>query len=554
MNSPQLQKIKRKAKIKKEAKRAAVNSAKFIANYVQNFDPKEAKENLVKASGNFDGHIRHNAHNYEPLTGAYLRREWRGPVDTLVDYKFWLMNWAQYGLIYSKGPAQINEAAMKYRWIWSLFQATSTFDHGKEGLRGTALKVANMNFNKLHLLVGGGILAHTTAQKDKTVYLEMTQFSTLCKGFDDIGYIAPGGFSAYLASTLDGLGAIPYLDAAETYGVTPDVCPLPEMGAGLAVLDDLIKEAICGIGTNMPCDSGILSTLIMDKRLKIPMYQLFTPVRYKDEGAIDYMVKDLKGAIKFLEEHIGQTFSFEKLIPFLEALNEQNLLSVDKLEINRSDYPQYISSWAWMYRMMTIGSPSPLFTPNDKKTIALMQKAVKNQEKIHPQQRLRSIVWGAPCNYYSYLQTWLLNCWGVVNVYSMLGDIGALQAYPIETEDEMLNCLAENIVRNSMRKQTNGGYDNILDELWDLCDEYRIDIVFLQDHIGCKGMDGLITTFEEQAEERGIKLCTIPQDLMDPRTVSRMEMREKINNFMYNVMNVEPLVPELVNFDDTHGH
>ncbi len=544
MNSSRLQIIKK----------VAEHSKKYIVSYVQNFDPNETKTNLAKAIENFDGHVRHNAHNYEPLTGAYLRREWRGPKDTFVDYKYWCLNWGQYALIHILAPKQINTAAMRYRWMWSLLQATSTFDHGKEGLRGTALKVANMNYNKLHLVIGGCLLSHVNAKKETSVYLEMTQFSILVKSFKGINATSPEGFCSYIASTVDGLGALPYLDAAETYGVPPDVCPLPKMGSGLAILDDMPKDVCCGIGTNMPCDSGIITSIIIDKRLNIPMYSLFTPIRYKDEGAIEYMVKDLRGAIKFLEEHLGQTFKFERMLPNLKALNQQNLLLVDKLEINRSDYPQYIGSWAWMYRVMTIGATSPLFTPNDRKTLKLMQKATKKQEKIHPEQRLRSIMWGAPCSYYSYLETWLLNCWGVLNVYSMLGDIGALQAYPLETEDEMLTCLAQNIVRNSMRKQTNGGYDNVLDELWDLCDEYRVDIVFLQDHIGCKGMDGLITTFEEQATERGIKLCTIPQDLLDPRTISRVEMRDKINNFMYNIMVLEPIVPELVDFDDTQGH
>ncbi len=536
-----------KNKIKKRIKKSAINA-------IENFDIKQVKEHLSAAISNFDGHIRHNAHNYEEYTGAYLRREWRGPKDTLVDYSFWLKNWAIAGLIYSKEPELFNNAFKRYRWTWSLAQSFSAFDHAKEGLRGSALKVANMNFQQLNLGIWGGLYKHLTAKPENTIYLEMTQLGVLASGFDDVGTIAPGGFCAYTTSTVDARGALPYLDAAESYGVPPDVCPLPEAGAGLAVTDDLLTNACCGLGTNMPCDGGIMSSVVMDKRLGIPMYPIYSPLRYKHSEAIEFLVNDFKNAIPFLEEHLGQSFDYQKMKPNLEAMNEQNLAVVDKFDCNRGEYPQYVGMSAWMYKMLTIGANLKQLKENDKKTIEIMRKAIKNKEKIHPQQRFRAIVWGAPCNYYAYFQTWLLNCWGIVTVYSMLGDSGALEAFPLDTEDEMLVCLAENTVRNSMRKQTNGGHENVLDELWNLCDEYSADIVFLQDHIGCKGMGGLLTMFEEQADERGIKLCTVPQDLMDPRSISRMEMRDKVNRFMFNVMNVEPIAPELVNFDDTQGH
>ena len=70
-------------------------------------------------------------------------------------------------------------------------------------------------------------------------------------------------------------------------------------------------------------------------------------------------------------------------------------------------------------------------------------------------------------------------------------------------------------------------------------------------HVACKTMVGLQGLFDEQARERGIHLVWVPHDLMDPRTVSRREMRESVNRYMQSVMQVEPLDPSLTDIEDS---
>ena len=50
--------------------------------------------------------------------------------------------------------------------------------------------------------------------------------------------------------------------------------------------------------------------------------------------------------------------------------------------------------------------------------------------------------------------------------------------------------------------------------------------------------------------ERGVRLIWIEHDLMDPRTVSRKDMRAKVNEYMRTVMREEPVDPSLLEFDD----
>ena len=55
---------------------------------------------------------------------------------------------------------------------------------------------------------------------------------------------------------------------------------------------------------------------------------------------------------------------------------------------------------------------------------------------------------------------------------------------------------------------------------------------------------------DEQGRERGYHMIWIEHDLMDPRTVSRKTMRDKVNEYMRTVMRAEPIDPSLCDFDD----
>ena len=101
-----------------------------------------------------------------------------------------------------------------------------------------------------------------------------------------------------------------------------------------------------------------------------------------------------------------------------------------------------------------------------------------------------------------------------------------------------------------MRKHTNGGYVNLLDECWKMCEKFHTNIVIMYDHVSCKNVGGLHGLFEDQARERGIHLIWIPHDVMDPRTVSRREMREAFSQYMVTVLNEKPLDPTLLDYED----
>lgn len=179
-----------------------------------------------------------------------------------------------------------------------------------------------------------------------------------------------------------------------------------------------------------------------------------------------------------------------------------------------------------------------------------MMKGYERKEHVPKEMRHRAIVWSCPANYYTSLANWLENCWGINVVMDMETMISYIM-YDTEDKERSLATYAKTLQRTTMRKHTKGGYQNVLDELWRICDEYNADTVIMYNQISCKGMDGLNGIFDDQARERNINFIWVDQDLMDPRTVSRRDMREQINKYMTTVLQEEPVDPTLVDFDDT---
>ena len=117
-------------------------------------------------------------------------------------------------------------------------------------------------------------------------------------------------------------------------------------------------------------------------------------------------------------------------------------------------------------------------------------------------------------------------------------------------KDEAINDLCRLYERMVMRRHTNGGHDHVLGELWRQCENFNANVVIMYQHVCCKTMAGLQGLFDDQARELGIHLIWVEHDLMDPRTVSRKDMRGRVNNYMVNVMHAEPVDPTLIDIDD----
>ena len=305
----------------------------------------------------------------------------------------------------------------------------------------------------------------------------------------------------------------------------------------------------------MPCDGSVMATSFQDRRFSkfMPSYPLCMPVRYDDEDTTEMAAADMKDCIHWVEGLTGETWNWDTYFATMEKMNECTRLEMEKWEINKTHYPQLVGSSfelfrKWNYEMDGGIDPRVIKTCR-KVNDLLMQSYQRRDEAWVGKMRYRGIVWSCPAHYYANFSNWLANSWGI-NVVVEMESLNYTKHLNTTAETAALRDMARLYERMVMRRHTNGGYQNVVDELWRQCEAWNTNIIIMYQNVACKNMATVQGILDEQGRERGYHMIWIEHDLMDPRTVSRKTMRDKVNEYMRTVMRAEPIDPSLCDFDD----
>ena len=506
---------------------------------------------------------KHLGRLYRKGAMATVRREWCGLKDTAYDYKEWLRMWGMLLGTFSKDLIPALNTTFWYRWMISYMCCVGFMDKNTMGLRGSNLQMSHLMIydifryvaENLVLLAKGDRKNGNSEELNKKIVLfdEMTM-GQIMAGFPDLIGIPYQLMPVFLVSEIDQLTCVPYIDAVESFGLPADTCPVPSSECGALVIDALPHLGSCFISSSMPCDGSVMASSYMSRRFPdLPVFHLTFPVRYEYEETVEDAAEDVKACIRFVEQQTGAKWNWDAYFTTMKRFNEETKYELEKWDVNKTAYPQILGPCyelfrKWNYEMD--GGMDPRVMKTCKKVSEILMKAYERREEPWPgKMKYRAIVWSCPAHYYANFTNWLANCWGV----DVLVEMESLNfTKPLETEDkeEALKDLSRLYERMVMRRHTNGGYHNVVDELWRQCEAWNVDIIIMYQNVACKNMATLQGILDEQARDKGYHMIWINHDLMDPRTVSRKDMRAIVNEYMRTVMQAEPVDPTLCDFDD----
>ena len=494
---------------------------------------------------------------------ATVRREWRGVADTAYDFKEWLRMWGMLLMTFSKDLVPALNSALYYRWMISYFCCVGFMDKNTSGQKGSALRMSHLMIFDIFRYVAENLVflakcdeknGNSHALNKKVVLFDEMTMGQLMAGFPDLLGIPYQLMPVFLVSEIDQLTCIPYIDAVESFGLPADTCPVPSSECGALVIDALPHMGSCFISSSMPCDGSTMASSYMSRRFpNLPVYHLTFPVRYEYEETTQDAVEDIKGCIKFVEEITGAKWSWDAYFKQIKRFNEETVMEMQKWDVNKTDYPQIIGPCyelfrKWNYEMDGGADPRVIKTFN--KVNDIMMKAYERREEAwRGKMKYRGIVWSCPAHYYANFSNWLANCWGI-DILVEMESLNFTKMLETEDKEEALMDLARLYERMVMRRHTNGGYHNVVDELWRQVEDWRAEIIIMYQNVACKNMATLQGVLDDQCRDRNYHMIWIEHDLMDPRTVSRKTMRDKVNEYMRTVMKAEPVDPTLLDFDD----
>ena len=523
---------------------------------------KKSKERDIggKNLGNF----------YIPGGKVRKRREWRGLKDTMYDYKCWLKVLMILGKFVVK-PRNV-KAMFRYRWMANYLAVPMMTDRHTQGLRGEHLRIARTEFDLItddvaklldKVFKADARTGNNREYNKKVLLVDENEMTAPMMGFPDLEVLSRETISTYVPVLLNQHSMEYYLDLIQEYGMPGDVCPMPAAEAGISIAGDAPQIGRAAVQCNTTCDGSLLGNGVISKRLEleegVPCFQLAAPLRHREDDVQEYAAQEIRNCIKFVEENTDAKWDWKAYFECAKRVNLATRCRQEWLDMNKTDYPQVFGSNLALYtetNYMAICGRVQAFADADKKITALAEKAYREKKMAAKEYRHRAIIWGVQSHYYFDFLIWLQNCWGIIPLTDMLSMVStrvlAEEDTPENREKAIYDMawLQENMI---MRNRTHGGYKVLLDELWEICEEFNADMVILWEHITCKALDGMHGQFEEKAREKGIHLMWVQHQLFDPRVVSRQGVRDDVNRYMRTVMREEPVDPTLEILEDENS-
>ena len=496
---------------------------------------------------------------------AFSRREWKGLKSVGIDFVGWLKTWGGMTAMIMKDPISIALALFEYHWFASYLGTPVAIDRSNLGRRGQLLKSDIQMWGAIthwaewqiqtQLRADARLGGDKELSKRIVLFDEMTM-AQMMAGFPNLISMPYQMIPVFMSSELDQLALIPFIDAVEQYGLPGDACPLPVAECGCAIMDEY---PICGMGfiaSSMPCDGSTMASSFQDRRFGkyLPYYPLCFPVRYDDEDTIECAAADMKECIKWVEGLSGEKWDWDNYFKTMDIMNECTRIELEKWEMNSTPYPQMVGSSYELFRKWNYEMDGGLFPEGIAVQRKLRDTMYKTYEKRLPAYRggyarHRALIWGQPAHFYANFSNWLANSWGIY-ILAEMEALNYTKMLNTTDKEEAIRDLCRLYERMVMRRHTNGGHDHVLGELWRQLKSFNADIAILYQHVSCKTMAGLMGLFDDQARENNVHLIWVEHDLMDPRTISRKDMRARVSNYMVNVMHAEPVDPSLIEFDD----
>jgi benzoyl-CoA reductase/2-hydroxyglutaryl-CoA dehydratase subunit BcrC/BadD/HgdB len=126
---------------------------------------------------------------------------------------------------------------------------------------------------------------------------------------------------------------------------------------------------------------------------------------------------------------------------------------------------------------------------------------------------------------------------GAFVVNTMIGTNTTLPAQDISNRRKMMEALARELRNIPMNRECWGSVEDWLEYAIPTCQDWKIDVVILTAHIGCKNMWAMHKLFKDKlASELGIPTLIVEADIADARPFSSEDQKAQISDFFNTVM------------------
>lgn len=337
--------------------------------------------------------------------------------------------------------------------------------------------------------------------------------------------------------------ALQYIDEAENSGMNPDACSLPKATVGMVIKGHMPK-GVAIVSSNMPCDAGAASYAFIQRAYDVPIYRLDAPYNFYNERAEELFSRDVMGMIDWLEQHTPGRMDWDKMREICEGRNRMLELESELWEMTRVKPAPLACAAVWLSHLwhFNVSAGYPASVQHYEQLIKMARRNFENNIPGTTNEKYRAVLWNPPFLHFPHIFNWAERTYGI----TLLNDSMTYNHHgPIDTtsREAMLRDWGKTIMQGPMVRHTRGPAENYLDDIFRMVEQFDLDMVWIANHVGCKGGQAMNGILREQCRAKGIPLLILDYDLSDPRIVSPDNMMRQVEFFMENVMKAPRLSP-----------
>jgi len=326
------------------------------------------------------------------------------------------------------------------------------------------------------------------------------------------------------------------IDAAEAAGLPADCCSADKQALG-AMLGGHFPRPSCHVGINTPCDSQVVATQAMAEIEPAPQFVIDVPY-YDDDRSIHHVAAQLAELVPFLERHIGQRLSWDRLARVCERMNRASAALWDWMEWRRH-VPVVQPS-----RMVSLGTLPLMVLFSGTRAgvdiaegLALEARERAESGEVWFEERVRAIWYQDPIWWDFQMYDWMEAELGLTIPMDLFGWYAPEAIIDTRSEEGMLFGLARKLMRNMpMSRQFRGNIERYVTDYLDIHEAFSADCAIFAGHVACKHAWAGLGLFREALRRAGIPLLVFPFDMFDPRVTSYDEVFAELSRFVEDVV------------------
>jgi len=319
-----------------------------------------------------------------------------------------------------------------------------------------------------------------------------------------------------------------YLDLTVSKGFAVDICSRSRTGNGICLAGELPPPHCVLIMGSGNCENMALSSQYFAHYYNVPSYKLDVPLQEDTETRMSYIVEELEGMIRFLEERFGVTYSEERLAEMQQSRHEYQLLFLNIANMLKAP-PSPIHARDLMRR-----PHRDVTEPRLVEYVRLMRDEIKEKvergECAVGEEKLR-VLWLQTPPLFKDVFTFLEQRGVSVPITELGLDPTILSPGGIENIEKY--SLLEQEAHQMCHDLWGSPVETRIDRVRWLCQEFKIDAIIHSSQWGChKTMNGIRLVADVIESEMGIPTLMMEGDCWDVRNFNEAEYYGKLEDFV----------------------